>query len=127
MKKIIFFIAILIAASVLLCGCMEYAFTTSSYKKYKSFADSRHYLGLDKEDVLAKCGYPRSFTIGGESKQVDVSDKEASRDELLGDGKSVWVYECYRYSDPRDPHRLKITFGDDGKTEIVTFSIVGGG
>ena len=128
MKKILFFITILIAASVLLCGCMEYAFTTSSDKKYKSFADSRRSPGLDKEEVLAKCGYPRSFTdADGERKQVDVSDKEASKGELLGAGESVWVYECYQRPDPANPYRLTITFGTEGKAEVITFSIVGGG
>ena len=128
MKKILIFIAILAVASLLLCSCTEYAFTTSSYKKFKSFADSRNSIGLDKQEVLAKLGYPRSFTgADGELNEVDISNKEASKAELLDSGESVWVYECHKYSDPRDPHRLKVTFDSDEKISEITFSIIGGG
>ena len=128
MKKVQLFLIILIAASLLLCGCMEYAFTTSSYKKYKSFAESRHNLGLEKEEVLTKLGYPRSFTgADGELKTVDISNKEASKDELLGAYESVWRYDCHQYPDPSNPHHLIITFDSEGNTSAVSFSIVGGG
>ena len=106
---------------------MEYAYTTSSYKKYSQFA-KKHEIGTEKQEILKECGYPDGFRDSeGEWQSIDPLEKESYKDELLGAYESVWVYECYQYRDPSNPHRLTITFDAEGKSKEVTFSIVGGG
>ena len=127
MKKIQIFIAILAAASLLLCSCMEYAFTTSSYKEFTSFV-KRHKGGMEKQEVFERFGYPDAFyKADGEYQGLDYRNREEFKDEILGEYKTTWVYEFWKYDDPRDPYRVFITFDSEGKTTSVEMTAVGGG
>ena len=127
MKKIQIFIAILAAASLLLCSCMEYAFTTSSYKEFTSFA-KRHKGGMEKQEVFERFGYPDAFyKADGEYQGLDYRNREKFKDEILGEYETTWIYSFMKYRDPAGPHRIHIVFDSEGKTVSAEITEVGGG
>lgn len=128
MKKFKIFIIILIAASILLCSCStDLLFTTSTYKRFSRFVES-HESGISKQAIFSSFGAPHSFTDeNGERQDFDYARTEEGEAELLKAYESTWVYEFYKYDDPRDPHRVFITFDSEGKTTDVKMTAVGGG
>ena len=128
MKKFKIFITILIAASILLCSCStDLLFTTSTYKRFSRFVES-HESGISKQAIFSSFGTPRSFTDeNGERQDFHYARTEEGEAELLKAYESTWVYEFHKYSDPRDPYRVFITFDSEGKTTDVKMTAVGGG
>ncbi len=128
MKRIQFFIIILVAASLLLCGCStEFLFTTSTYKNFSRFVE-RHESGIAKQAIFNSFGTPHSFSDeSGERQTYNYARTEEGKVELLKNYSSEWVYEFYKYDDPADPYRVFITFDSDGKTTDVKMTAVGGG
>ena len=128
MKKIQIFIAVLAAASLLLCSCSaEWLFTTSTYKNFSRFVKS-HEDGMTKAEIFSRFRTPRSFTDeNGEKQNYVYAYSDEGQEELLRIYSSVWVYEFYKYDDPRDPYRVFITFDSEGKTTSVEMTAVGGG
>ena len=104
MKKIQIFIAILAAASLLLCSCSaEWLFTTSTYKNFSRFVKS-HEDGMTKAEIFSRFRTPRSFTDeNGEKQNYVYAYSDEGQEELLRIYSSVWVYEFWKYDDPRDP------------------------
>lgn len=128
MKKIQIFIAILAAASLLLCSCSaEWLFTTSTYKNFSKFVKN-HEDGMTKSGIFSRFGTPHSFTDeDGERQSFSYAQTEEGKAELLKAYESMWVYEFWKYGDPADPYRVFITFDSDGKTTSVEMTAVGGG
>lgn len=128
MKKIQIFIAILAAASLLLCSCSaEWLFTTSTYKNFSRFV-KHHEVGMTKSGIFSRFGTPHSFTDeDGERQSFSYAQTEEGKAELLKAYESMWVYEFWKYGDPADPYRVFITFDSDGKTTSVEMTAVGGG
>ena len=125
MKRFLSVCAVLLAV-VLLSGCTDMFYTTSSFRRYKSFAD-RYKPGMDRQNVIDKLGLPDGYwDAEGEYHKVSVRDKESDKEALLKEGQ-VFVYNCHKYCDPADPHRLRITFSNDGKSVGVEFERIGGG
>ncbi len=109
-----------------LAGCTDTLMTTSEYKKLDSFA-SRHKPGMTPQAVLEELGYPDGY-IGtdGLYHPIEYAHREQQKEALLTGGK-VWFYECWKYSDPRDPYRLKITFNNQNLSDTVELLAVAGG
>ena len=128
MKKFKFFIIILIAASILLCSCStDFLFTTSTYKRFSRFVES-HESGISKQAIFSSFGTPHSFTDeNGEWQNYVYAYSDEGQEDLLRIYSSKWVYEFHKYSDPRDPYRVFITFDSEGKTTDVKMTAVGGG
>ena len=128
MKKILFFIAILITASVLLCSCgTEWLFTTSTYKEFTRFV-KQHDGGASKQEIFNRFGTPHSFTDkAGEEQFNPYTFSDEGQAELLETYSSVWVYEFYKYGDPAEPYRVFVTFNSEGVTTRVEIAVVGGG
>ena len=128
MKKIQIFIAILAAASLLLCSCSaEWLFTTSTYKNFSRFV-KHHEVGMTKSGIFSRFGTPHSFTDeDGERQSFSYAQTEEGKAELLKTYDSTWVYEFWKYGYPADPYRVFITFDSDGKTTSVEMTAVGGG
>ena len=128
MKKFKFIIIILIAASILLCSCStDFLSTTSTYKRFSRFVES-HESGISKQAIFSSFGTPHSFTDeNGERQDFHYARTEEGEAELLKAYESTWVYEFYKYDDPRDPHRVFITFDSEGKTTGVEMTAVAGG
>lgn len=127
MKKTLTVLALLLAATLLMTGCTDMLFTTSTYRSYQRFASGRH-VGLEKQEVFEKLGYPDGCRDAeGNYTSLPYTDREAC-DEIMysGDAK-VWVYECYKYRDPRDPHRLEVSFDGEGECQAANIAQVGGG
>ena len=122
MKRKIYSIVALVLAVSLLTGCG--LLTTKTYRLYDSFAD-RHHAGTQKQVVLDQLGIPRAWA-DGQGNYRHMSD-ETFREDLMEQTAVVWVYECYKYSDPADPYRLRITFDSEGKSTAAQMEIVYGG
>ena len=127
MKKILPVLALLLAATLLLTGCTDLLFTTSTYRTYQGFVSGRH-VGLEKQEVFERLGYPDGCRDGsGNYTSLPYRDRDAC-DEIMYSGDAVvWVYECYKYRDPADPHRLEVSFDAEGKCQAAHMAQVGGG
>lgn len=127
MKRKLYGIAALVLAVSLLTGCVGSLFTTKTYRLYDSFAD-RHRVGTEKQIVLDRLGVPRAWGDGqGNYQQMSNINDETFCEDLMGQTAIMWVYECYKYPDPADPYRLKITFDSQGKSVAAQMALVPGG
>lgn len=125
MKKHLSAVAMLVFVCVLLCGCSE-IFVTPTYRSYSAFANGKH-VGTNKQQVLDKLGYPdASYDGEGNRQSIPYAEREQNKDKYMDESSTVWVYECYKYSDPRDPYRLFITF-DEGECIKAELEMVEGG
>ena len=125
MKRIL---CILIALLLILplAGCGDSLRTTSEYKTLSSFAD-RHSPGMTPQAVFDELGYPDGYVgTDGLYHPVEYAQREQEKDALLTDGK-VWFYECWKYRDPADPYRLKVSFDNQGLSATAELIAVPGG
>ena len=132
-KRILLIIAILLAltAAVLLAKPLlevlgHGRFLTKDYRLYQSFV-RHHKEGTQKQDILEKLGYPEGYSDGEYYHGIPYADRESSDELILDSGVKSWTYTCYKYSDPAEPYRLEIYFGDDGTSEYVEFDYITGG
>lgn len=125
MKRLAAVCAVVLVVA-LLSGCTDLFYTTSSFRQYQSFVNG-YKPGIDRQDVIDKLGLPDGYLdADGEYHNIPVTEAETYTEALLKEG-AVFVYECYKYRDPADPHRLRITFNKDGKSAAVEFERIGGG
>ena len=125
MKRLVSVCAVILVLA-LLSGCTDMLFTTASFRKYQSFVQW-YKPGMERQAVIDKLGVPDAYRdAAGEYHSVSRLDTEGVKEDLLKEGM-VFVYECYKYRDPADPHRLIIHFDYDGKSAAVEFESVGGG
>lgn len=126
MKRYVYAFAAFLIVALLLTGCTEALFTTAEYRSFQSFAD-RHQAGTEKQTVFEELGYPDAYyDEQGNYQKVPYTEREAYEEVLLDEG-AVFVYECYKRSDPAEPYRLKITFNDEGKSVGAELVLVPGG
>lgn len=120
-------IILFLCISLLLSGCSEILFTTAEYRTYRSFCD-RHKAGTEKQDVYEKLGCPDGYVDGvGEYHHISFADRENAAEKLYAADAVIWVYECWKYSDPAEPYRLKVSFDSAGKSVEATMTVVPGG
>ena len=125
MKRLVSVCAVILIVA-LLSACADQFYTTTSFRRYQSFAE-RYKLGMDRQDVIDKLGIPDSYRDEeGEYHKVPVMEEDAFKEILLKEG-TEFVYTCHKYRDPADPYRLRITFNDEGKSADLEFEQIGGG
>ena len=110
---------------------LEYVFTTKSYRLYRDFY-CNYELGMDKQEVLDKLGYPEAYyNNSGNQYYRSTFRTDAERETYyecaLDDGSTLWYYTCYRLKDPADPYGLTVHFDSEGKVTTVSFKIIKGG
>lgn len=127
MKRIVALCVCLVLVVLCLAGCTDILFTTVEYRSYQSFADN-HKAGTEKQAIWDKLGCPDGYVDAqGNYQTIKHADQASFKDNLSTDTSTTWVYECWKRPDPADSYRLKISFGEDGKSESVELAIVPGG
>jgi outer membrane protein assembly factor BamE (lipoprotein component of BamABCDE complex) len=122
MKKLIA-LALAVVCVISLVGCT----TTKEYRLYQSFAEM-HKAGMEKQEILKKLGCPDSYIDAqGNNQSIKHADRESFEKTLSSDRSTAWFYDCYQFSDPANPCRLKITFDTEGKSVRAEFDFVAGG
>ena len=126
MKKYKCMIAMLLVA-LLLTGCTDALFTTAEYRCYQSFVD-KYNAGIEKQEILDKLGCPDGYVDAqGNNQSIKPADQKSFEENLAEDSSDAWMYECWKFPDPAEPYRLKITFDADGKSESAELMLVHGG
>ena len=104
---------------------LEYISSTDSYKLYLNFCYS-YKVGMDKQEVLDKLGYPEIYyNVGGNIYRSyglrSDEEREAFKEGVLDSGSTRWYYTCYKERDPAEPYTLKVCFDSEGKVTSVSF------
>jgi outer membrane protein assembly factor BamE (lipoprotein component of BamABCDE complex) len=130
MKKIIILTCCLLVIVVSFTSCAKFfsdLFTTSDYKLFRNFSQN-YKVGMDKQDVFKKLGYPESSTdVDGNTQNYKYGDKEAFEEIIMSSNSVEWRYTCHEYSDPANPYSLTVYFDSEGKCTNVEFEPIPGG
>ena len=133
MKRIITLSICLLLIVVSLTSCADLfsdLFTTSDYRRFRKFSQN-YKVGMDKQDVFEKLGYPESSTDvdSKKSNYYDYSyeDREAYKEIIMSSNNVRWFYSCYELPDPANPYSLLVYFDSEGKCTNVKFELIKGG
>jgi len=126
-KTLIVFAAILVCLALvaaLLLACGAALLTSPEDRIYSAFV-KRHRPGMENEKVLRQLGSPDYWLDEeGNSQMIPHSERVTIRARLLEQNSGRWTYIFYRND---YPHRLVITFDDQGETVTATIDFIPGG
>ena len=132
MKKSVKIIICLLLLVTCLTSCSELLNSLNTTSDYRLFSDffQNYKVGMDKQEVFEKLGYPvvSIDTDGNKNIQnYSYENREAFKEIIMNSNSIEWQYTCYELPDPANPYCLTVYFDSEGKCTNVTFEIVKGG
>ncbi len=130
MKKFLLYLLIITGlASLILCGCGKYFYTTWEYREqHKLYTGYEKGKSYTKETVFGKLGYPEYYgDEDGNGEYINILTKETYRDVIFATETTKWSYTCYELPDPANPCRLEIEFDGKGNVVNMDFYYIPGG